>query len=342
MPGVRYNTGKMNKPPGFNLLLCMAIIVSVACDTKPSRMAAVRQIAVTIDDLPVNWMTDRGMAGWEKVTAGLLSSLKAHSVPAIGFVNLGKLYDGGRLDERRRALLESWLAGGFELGNHTFSHLDLHKTSLSEFTQDMLRDESILRNLCEDHGRPLAFFRHPLLHTGLDLDTKKGLEQILEDRGYRVAPVTMDNSEWIYARAFDIADGRDDTGLKERIAAAYLDYMERVIAYYESQSRDLFGREIRQVLLIHANTLNSEYFDDLAQILRKRGYAFISLAEALEDEAYGSPDTYTGPGGITWLHRWALTLGKQGEFFKGEPGVDEFVNALYQGKYQAGKLKGTN
>jgi peptidoglycan/xylan/chitin deacetylase (PgdA/CDA1 family) len=324
----------MNKAMLLSAGLLIGFLMLVQCDPVPPQDTHAREIAITVDDLPVNYMTDRGVAAWEGVTARLLDALRRHDVPAIGFVNLGKLYEkDGVPDPRRLGLLKSWLEAGFELGNHTFSHLDLHKTSLTEFTQDMLRDESILRNLCKDHGRPLIFFRHPLLHTGLDLETKTGLKQILEDRGYRVAPVTMDNSEWIYARAFDIADGRGDTGLKERIAAAYLDYMERVVAYYESQSRDLFGREISQVLLIHANTLNSYYFDDLAQLLRIRGYAFISLAEALEDEAYGSPDTYTGPGGITWLHRWALTLGKRGEFFKGEPEVDGFVNALYQGKY---------
>ncbi len=52
-----------------------------------------------------------------------------------------------------------------------------------------------------------------------------------------------------------------------------------------------------------------------------------------EDDACASPGRYTGPGGITWLHRWALTQGKRGDFFQGEPEVDEFVNALYQVKH---------
>jgi hypothetical protein len=60
----------------------------------------------------------------------------------------------------------------------------------------------------------------------------------------------------------------------------------------------------------------------------RRGYAFISLQEALEDPAYASPDTYTGPAGITWLHRWALTQGKRGAFFAGEPTVADWVEAL--------------
>ena len=319
----------MNKKSWLFVWLIMTILASVSSSSATLQETAVREIAITIDDLPVNHMTDQGVAGWEKVTAKLIRSLEKHSVPAIGFVNLGKLYEkDGLLDERRLALLKRWLNAGFELGNHTFSHLDLHKTPLPEFARDMLKDEDILRGLCKGHGRELEFFRHPLLHTGLDLETKNGLEQILADNGYRVAPVTMDNSEWIYARAYDIANGKGDTGLKKRIAAAYLDYMDRVFTYYEAQSRALFGREIKQVLLIHSNTLNSEYFGDLARLLKKRGYTFISLAKALEDVAYTTPDRYTGSGGITWLHRWALTKGKKGDFFKSEPEVDEFVNAL--------------
>ena len=317
--------------------MILLLFVSGGESTAIHQETAVREIVITIDDLPVNRMSERGVEGWEKVTVGLLQSLKKHNVPAIGFVNLGKLYtEDGRLDKRRLLLLEKWLEAGFELGNHTFSHLDLHKTPLPEFTQDLLKNEDILRGLCKDHNRKLVYFRHPLLHTGLDLETKFGLEKKLADHGYKVAPVTMDNSEWIYARAFDIADGQGDSELKKRIATAYLDYMNRVFEYYERQSRALFGRETKQILLIHANALNSEHFDDLAQLLKAREYTFISLTEALQDEAYSSEDTYTGPGGITWLHRWALTQGKKGEFFKGEPEVDEFVSAIYQGKYSSG------
>ncbi|MFC2158132.1 polysaccharide deacetylase family protein [Acidobacteriota bacterium] len=318
----------------FFVVLFLALLVTGG-KIEATRQATVnREIAITIDDLPVNHMTKRGLEGWQKVTSRLLKSLKKHGVPAIGFVNIGKLYEEEeRLDKRRLALLKMWLDAGFELGNHSFSHLDLHKTPLPEFTQDIQHHEDILRDLCEEHNRELKFFRHPLLHTGLDLETKHHLEQFLTDHSYRVAPVTMDNSEWIYARAFDIATDREDTELKQRIAAAYLDYMDRIFAYYESQSRALFDREIKQILLIHSNTLNSEYFGDLARLLKKRGYTFISLDEALQDKAYASEDRYTGPGGITWLHRWALTQGKRGDFFKGEPEVDEFINSIYQGKY---------
>jgi hypothetical protein len=77
-------------------------------------------------------------------------------------------------------------------------------------------------------------------------------------------------------------------------------------------------------LLLHANSINAEYFDDLAAMLKKRGYKFVTLEEALKDEAYSLPDTYIGPAGISWLHRWAREKGR--EFIVAdEPTVPEFV-----------------
>lgn len=60
-------------------------------------------------------------------------------------------------------------------------------------------------------------------------------------------------------------------------------------------------------------------------MLETRGYRFIPLDRALEDEAYQSADTFTGPGGITWIHRWALTKGVARTVYAGEPDVPPFV-----------------
>jgi hypothetical protein len=79
------------------------------------------------------------------------------------------------------------------------------------------------------------------------------------------------------------------------------------------------------VLLVHANMLNADRFGDLAAMLARRGYRFIALDRALEDPAYRSEDTYTGSGGITWLHRWALTRKMPKAFYAGEPAVPTFV-----------------
>jgi hypothetical protein len=60
-------------------------------------------------------------------------------------------------------------------------------------------------------------------------------------------------------------------------------------------------------------------------MIRNAGYEFINLDEALKDEAYKSPDTFTGRGGISWMDRWALTQGKTKDFFAGEPRTPEYI-----------------
>ena len=249
-------------------------------------------------------------------------AITRNAIPAIGFVNEGRLQRGGPGEARRVALLRQWLDAGLELGNHSFSHFDLHRVPLDTFTQDVVRGEEVTRALLAEKGRPIRFFRHPFLHTGRTLEVKRAFETFLEQHAYRVAPVTMDNYDYMFASAFARSTTPD---ARKKIEDAYLSYMTDVVAYYERQSVAILGRELPQVLLLHASALNATTLDPLAAMLKGRGYAFIPLERALSDAAYQSADRYTGPGGITWLHRWALTAGNRGSSFAGEPIVPDWI-----------------
>ena len=262
------------------------------------------EVAVTFDDLPAN----------PAIAPRLLRAIVRARVPAIGFVNENKLTSDAHID-----VLKHWHAAGLDLGNHTYSHRDLHVIGADAFTRDIMRGEEVTTAIL---GSRPTWFRHPFLHTGNTLEAKQEVEEFLARRGYRIAPVTLDNSEWIFARAYDLAK---DAAARKRIGQAYIVYMDAKLAYFEDQSRKLFGRDIRHILLVHANALNADWFGALAKSMKKRGYAFITLDGALEDPAYRSADTYTGPSGITWIHRWALTAGKKGAFFAGEPKTPEWI-----------------
>jgi peptidoglycan/xylan/chitin deacetylase (PgdA/CDA1 family) len=284
-----------------------------------------RSVAVTFDDLPAVAQGDRSVATYERITDGLLRQIAEHGVPAIGFVNEDKLRTEGQVDPRRVATLRRWVDAGLELGNHSYSHIDFHTTPVDAYIADVARGDSVTRIVMQAAGRRPRFFRHPFLHAGRSMEDRRRFEGFLAERGYRVAPVTIDNYDYLFAAAYDRAP---DSATRGRVADEYIRYMEAVTAYDEQQSAALLGREIPQVLLLHANNLNAEHFGRLAQMYRRRGYAFVPLEQALRDPAYASEDTYTGPAGITWLHRWALTQGKRGAFFAGEPTVPEWVQAL--------------
>ncbi|MDQ2870900.1 MAG: polysaccharide deacetylase family protein [Acidobacteriota bacterium] len=293
----------------------------------PARPA--REVAVTFDDLPGVSVTRAGSPGdtaaLVAMTSKLLRTLGDRHVPAVGFANTGKLGPAGSPAPERLAVLRSWRAAGLELGNHTFSHPDLHRAGLSAFERDVELGEPDLRALLAETGGRLRWFRHPFLHTGLSLDDKLALEGFLAGRGYRIAPVTFDNSEWIFARAYANALDSSSRALAGRVAAAYVPYMEAKFEYFERQSVAFFGREIRQILLVHANSLNADHFDEILAMLARRGYSLVTLDRALEDSAYATPDKYIANNGVTWLHRWVLSAG--GRVLPGEPKTPSFVLA---------------
>jgi peptidoglycan/xylan/chitin deacetylase (PgdA/CDA1 family) len=305
------------------ILAVAACVQTISGGPSPQR----REVAITFDDLPVN-STLHDYKSWADITNKLLTTFKRSKTPVIGFVNETKLYSNAQLDPARVALLKAWLDAGLELGNHTYSHHSLNSTALADFESDVLRGETLTRGLMAQRRKQLRYFRHPFLHTGRSVETRDQFVSFLHSHGYSVAPVTIDNSEWIFARAYDNARDTNNLAAMKQVADTYVPYMEAKFAYYENQSRKLFGRDIKQVLLLHANAINADHFKDIVTMLQKRGYKFITLEDALSDKAYASPDTYTGPSGISWLDRWALTRAVPKDFFQGEPRTPAFVMKL--------------
>ena len=309
------------------LLLALAQEASSSAVRLPGSAKPARQMAITVDDLPASRSHALSLAEQQELTRRMLEILGQHGVPAVGFVNEAKLKVDGRVDPDRVALLESWLDAGFELGNHGYSHLDLHRVPEADWMRDVLLGEQVIRPLAEARGQSLRWFRHPFLHTGRSTDVQQKVKKFLADHGYTIAPVTIDNSEWIYAREYDQAIDSGNDGRAERLGEDYLRYMLDVVGFYEAQSEAILQRTLPHVLLIHANALNAAWLGKLLEQLEARGYRWVMLEQALEDPAYGrSALGYTGPGGITWLHRWAITDGLDRAIFSGEPRVPEWVD----------------
>jgi len=292
-----------------------------------SRPATRREVAVTFDDLPVISVTRGDLASHRAITQRLLAGVAARGIPAVGFVNEENLIADGVTDPARVELLREWLKAGFELGNHTFGHLDLHATPVERYEDDVVRGEPVTRGLLGSRGLPLRYFRHPYLRTGTSLATKRRIEAFLAGRGYTIAPVTVYTEDYLFAAAYDRAELRGDQRTARMVADAYVPYVESQFEYYEGLSRRLLGYEVRQILLLHSNTINAERFDELARMLEQRGYAFVTLERALADEAYATPDDYARPEGISWLQRWALSRCHDEAFLDGEPAPPPFVQA---------------
>jgi peptidoglycan/xylan/chitin deacetylase (PgdA/CDA1 family) len=293
------------KPIALACTLCLFVFPEfVRAQNAPDR-----QVAFTIDDLPAGSANSMDAATIHEMTAKLLTTLRDKKVPAVGFVNENKLYKPGEVDERIQAL-KMWLDFGFELGNHTFSHMSLNQGGLKAWEDDVIQGETVTKMLLADHKMKLRYFRHPYLDTGRDLATRRDAEAFLIGRGYRIAPITLDAWDWMYAGVYEDAKKRGDAALQEQLTQSYLEYSDKMFAYTEQLAKQTIGYEPKQILLLHGNQLEADHIGDLIELMRKRGYRFITLEDALSDAAYSLPDTYVGEGGTGWVDHWAITMGK--------------------------------
>jgi peptidoglycan/xylan/chitin deacetylase (PgdA/CDA1 family) len=193
--------------------------------------------------------------------------------------------------DARTEVLKQWVDSGMTLGNHTFSHLRLFTTPLLKYQDDVIKGEVITRRLMNDHQPYQLYFRHPYTSTGPNKEVKAAFESFLRERGYKVAPFTIENSDYIFNQIYADARRNKDSTLVERLRKAYLDYNDGQFEFMERISIEMFGREISQILLIHANDINADCLDEMLNRLKARGYRFVTLDHALEDKAYETKDS---------------------------------------------------
>ncbi len=287
-------------PRLFSLVAFVALLIWAGA-------AAAEGVALTFDDLPTMSLTPD--APYASVTTkALLDGLRRHHLPATGFAIGERLEgDGGRA---HTVLVNHWLAAGMEVGNHTYSHESLNKIPVEQYIADVARADAILKPLLVARRRPLRWFRHPYLETGLTIEARRTFETWLTGHGYRVAPVTMENSDYVFALPYDDAVLRHDRPEAERIRRAYLGHTARAVAWYRRAAFQLLGRRPDFVFLLHATRLNADSLDQLAAILRRNDLHGVTLDRAMRDPAYRIADDYAGPDGDEWLNRWSRTLGK--------------------------------
>lgn len=279
---------------------------------------------MTIDDLPLNGQQFE-VARLRAMTEKFLAGIKKFQIPAVGFVNESLLYQPNETDARI-AILKSWSDAGVELGNHTFSHLNFRDATLAEYEDDFVRGETVTKMLLKQKGEKIRYFRHPFLQMGATLETEKSFENFIGQRGYKIAPVTIDTLDWMFLNAYSKARAEGDKAMMKLVSDDYLKYVGVKFDFCERVSEELFGRQIKQILLMHANELNGDNFDELIKVINKKGYRFITLEHALEDSVYQFPEKYNATS--DWLGLWAFSKGKNFT----APMPPDYIQKIFNGK----------
>jgi peptidoglycan/xylan/chitin deacetylase (PgdA/CDA1 family) len=287
--------------------------------------AAARLMALTFDDLP-GADTRAPLAELQDQNRRMLAALHDAQAPAIGFVNEARVQVSGERDARV-GILEAWLDAGCDLGNHTEAHLGLSTTPLREYEDGVLRGEAVTRALLEARGRKERYFRHPFTQTGPTKAVKESFEAFLADRGFTIAPFSIEAADYMFAALY--ADA-----LAARLRDSYLEHVDRVVDFMEGLAADEFGHAIPQILLAHVNRLNADVLPDLLKRLASRGYRFVTLDAALADPAWQTEDLYVGTNGPSWLHRFSVALGKPNRLVD-EPDPPQWVLDGYNARAKA-------
>jgi peptidoglycan/xylan/chitin deacetylase (PgdA/CDA1 family) len=297
----------------------------------PASGQPVRTMVLTFDDLPyASGGQPDELPAAQRVTNTLVRVLAAHHAPAVAFVNEQKLEIKGEV-RARTALLDQWVKAGFILGNHTYSHPDFNVVSVERFQDEIVKGDIVSRRLMASRGPYQLYFRHPQTHTGNTVEKKEAIERFLTARGYKIAPHTIENSDFVFNVGYVWSVTAKDQSMAMRLRDAYLEFTLAATEFAEQIAPQIFGRDIPQTLLIHANDITADTLDALLQRLEARGYRFVTLDAAMADPAYATHDTVVATRGPTWLWRWMKSQG-QNVSFKGDPEPQPWVVDLYNAK----------
>lgn len=269
-------------------------LLALACAhtaTPPAASPPPLRLAVTIDDLPFVGQAPPGSSRLA-VTHRLLATLTARTIPAVGFVVCAGI-------DPAEPILAAWHGAGMELANHSHSHWDLNRRDPAEWLADVRRCHD---TLAASYGpAAVRYFRFPFLHVGATPAHRAEVKTALTRLGTTIAPVTIDNADYVAAAAYGRAVQRGDQATQDRIAKIYVEHMLAAVTAFERLARNVVGRPIPHILLVHANLLAADHLATVLDALTARGAQFIPLSEALADPIYAAPYEAINPTG-SWLY----------------------------------------
>jgi peptidoglycan/xylan/chitin deacetylase (PgdA/CDA1 family) len=279
----------------FSATACLALVTLLF-----ARLAHSESLALTFDDGP-NMADAIGLSPADR-NAAILKQLADAHLKSILFVTRTDA------DPKRNDLVRRWGIQGHEVGNHTATHPDFDEVSLADYEQELLTCERAIQDFPGFTRR----FRFPYLKEGDTVEKRDGFRAFLDAHAYKSGAVSIDASDWYYSQ-------RLSARLKDQLNAdtrpyrdAYLRHLYDRAQYYDGLSRQLLGRSVAHVLLLHHNLINALFLGDVIHMFRAKGWTLIDSEAAFKDPVYSMrPNTL--PAGESVL--WALAK------LKGVPGL---------------------
>ncbi len=239
---------------------------------------AAQKVALSLDDAPFLRPAPHMAAPAQHLA--MRKTLRDRKVQAILFANG---VNGGDTPEGK-AILQAWGEAGHLIANHSYSHWDLNRdeVTLDAYEADVLKGEALIRALPGFTKR----YRYPFLRAGNTVAKRDGFYAFLAARGDAIGHVSIDTADYLL-------DERLRKRLEEEPWAdtapyrdLYLKHLWACARFYDAWSREVFGREIPHVILLHSRLLNGLFLGDVIDFFRVKGWTWVSPAEAFKDPAY--------------------------------------------------------
>lgn len=230
--------------------------------------APLKQVAITIDDLPFVGSANHHPGKLQRERERFLKIMEAlqqKQAPATGFVIAGSI------EKDQWSLLEQFKNAGFAIGNHTYSHPSLNSTSAESYIQNIHKADKILAPIMSTP----KYFRYPYLAESSGLK-KQQVYDYLQANGYTIAPVTIDSKDFRFNDQLFRIPYRQRPSRLPSLKKRYLAYMWQQTQRAERQNLKK-GEASQQILLIHANLINAHAMRDIIDMYREHGYTIVSL-----------------------------------------------------------------
>ena len=222
-----------------------------------------KQIALTFDDGPdPQW------------TPQVLDVLDTHKVPATFFVV-------GRQAERFPGLLSRMYKSGHLVGNHTYSHPDLSRTSSEKLVDEL---NTAQRAIEAATGRSTELFRPPY-STDAEPSARSQLRPLVavDQLGYVVSAADVD--------AKDYVPGRRASAIKDSVMAQVADGKPHVVVFHDA------GGNRRNTSLA---------LDELIPALQAEGYQIVGLDQLMGLSRETVMPELKAPEGVLVTMQWVI------------------------------------
>jgi beta-lactamase regulating signal transducer with metallopeptidase domain len=299
-------------PAGVALLLISAVVAMafstgstpvVNADAKKNG----RKLAIGFVSLPPVDRTENAPKDSDATARLLIEKLKNRRIPATGFVLGGAIEASeGKLAPIRANIVRMWRDAGFEVGIGGYKHIWFAETPINDYIANVEKNERLVAPLLAEKGQSLRYFSYPFLNTGRTHDDYVQFEKWLAGRGLQSIRYTLDNQEWMYSYAYDMARNENDLNSMNEIRDSFIKYMGQMFDHFETYSTRMFGRDIAQTMVLTPSRLVADSSDELFGMIEKRGYSYVPMAEAQADPAYQTEESFAGKSGISWFERWAM------------------------------------